>query len=225
MHRAISMDVSVYLDESGDLGWKFDKPYRKGGSSRYLTIATIIIAHDKRHLLQRLMKSLYKKTNTTSNTELKWARLSIEHRIWIAEKLADFKNKHGADVKFLCITVRKEKVMSHIRKDPNKLYNYMIKLLLAAELSQYNDVLFNVDQRAIKVKSGNSLHDYLQTSIWFELGTATTLNTVSCDSKCHLGVQMADIISGIVQNHYEDNKSEPFKKLILHLNSKRLYFS
>ncbi|VEH66653.1 Uncharacterised protein [Rodentibacter pneumotropicus] len=56
------MQVSVYLDESGDLGWKFDAPYRQGGSSRYLTIATILIHHDKRHLLKRLMKSLYKKT-------------------------------------------------------------------------------------------------------------------------------------------------------------------
>lgn len=37
------MDITVYLDESGDLGWKFDAPYRSGGSSRYLTIAAIAV--------------------------------------------------------------------------------------------------------------------------------------------------------------------------------------
>ncbi|HED4451846.1 DUF3800 domain-containing protein [Pasteurella multocida] len=217
--------VSVYLDESGDLGWKFDAPYRKGGSSRYLTIATILIKHDKRHLLKRLMKSLYKKTKTPTNQEIKWASLSVADRLWIAKKLADFKIKHGSDVQFLCITVNKQKVMPHIRQDPNKLYNYMIKLLLASDLARYNHVHFNVDQRSVKVESGNSLHDYLQTSIWLELEAATILKTIPCDSKCHLGVQLADIISGIVQNHYEDSKSDPFKALQLHLNSKKLYFS
>jgi hypothetical protein len=35
--------MNLYLDESGDLGWTLDKPYQAGGSSRYLTIATLII--------------------------------------------------------------------------------------------------------------------------------------------------------------------------------------
>jgi hypothetical protein len=40
--------IQIYLDESGDLGWRFDKPYRYGGSSRYLTIVSLIISpHEK----------------------------------------------------------------------------------------------------------------------------------------------------------------------------------
>ncbi|MBF4102117.1 DUF3800 domain-containing protein [Gallibacterium anatis] len=114
--------------------------------------------------------------------------------------------------------------MQHIRKDPNKLYNYMIKLLLAREFARYDEVIFNIDQRAIKVESGNSLHDYLQTSIWFELGAKTIIHTTQCDSKCHLGVQLADIISGIVQNHFEDAKSEPYNTLRIYNEIKTLYF-
>lgn len=162
------MDISVYLDESGDLGWKFDLPYRNGGSSRYLTIASIMIDHDKRHLLKRLMRNLYNKTKTPTDKEIKWAKLSDEHRLWIAKKLADFKLKHGNEVLYHCISVNKEKVLPHIRKDPNKLYNYMIKLSLAQEFARYHNVQLNVDQRSIKVESGNSLHDYLQTFIWFD---------------------------------------------------------
>lgn len=218
------MKCSVYLDESGDLGWKFDLPYRMGGSSRYLTIATIIIDHSTRHLLKRLMKELYKKTKTATNQEVKWAKLTSDERKWIAQKLAKFKEKHGSDVQFFCISVEKEKVKEHIRKDPNKLYNYMIKLLLSQELARFSEVSLNVDQRSIKVESGNSLHDYLQTSIWFDLGAETKLDTVQCDSKYHLGVQLADILSGIVQNHFEDNKSEAFKIIAAHSTIKRLYF-
>lgn len=33
--------MNVYLDESGDLGWVLDKPYRNGGSSRFMTIAFV----------------------------------------------------------------------------------------------------------------------------------------------------------------------------------------
>lgn len=38
----------IYLDESGDTGWKFELPYRNGGSSRYLTIAALIAPSEKR---------------------------------------------------------------------------------------------------------------------------------------------------------------------------------
>lgn len=219
------MQASIFLDESGDLGWKFDKPYRQGGSSRYLTIAAILISHEKRHFLKRIMRRLYEHTKTKPNSELKWANLNLEQRLWIAQKLANFQIVHGTDVKFLCITVKKEKVAQHIRKDPNKLYNYMIKLLLAVELARYREVIFNIDQRTLKVESGNSLHDYLQTTIWFEIGSDTVLATNQCDSKHNLGIQLADILSGIVQNHFEDNISTPFEALSLHLNVKKLYFS
>lgn len=224
MERVSKMQVSVYLDESGDLGWKFDQPYRKGGSSRYLTIATILIAHDKRHHLKRLMKDLYKKTKTANDQEVKWANLSQEHRLWIAQKLVNLKIKLGSDIQFMCISVKKEQVKLHIRKDPNKLYNYMIKVLLLNELARYKQVIFNIDQRSMKVESGNSLHDYLQTEIWLTLGAETELETKSCDSKHHLGVQLADILSGIVQSHFEDNKSETYKYLAQHSHIQKLFF-
>ncbi|WMN84132.1 DUF3800 domain-containing protein [Vibrio parahaemolyticus] len=42
--------TNIYLDESGDLGWTFDSPYRRGGSSRYLTIASLIVSPEKKAL-------------------------------------------------------------------------------------------------------------------------------------------------------------------------------
>ena len=72
------------------------------------------------------------------------------------------------DIKISSITVRKENVMSHIRVDPNKLYNYMICLTILDDISK--DVLVTLipDHRIIKVQSGNSMGDYLQMELWFK---------------------------------------------------------
>lgn len=217
------MHISVYIDESGDLGWKFNAPYRQGGSSQYLTISGILIAHEKRHLLKRLMKDLFNKTKTAHHQEVKWAKLTTEHRLWIAEKLVNLKTKLADDIEFLSITVSKEKVAPHIRLDPNKLYNYMIKLAFAEKLSAYDLINLNIDQRSLKVESGHSLHDYLQTVIWFDYGSQSILKTKQCDSRCDLNVQLADILSGIVQNHFEDGKSEPFHIIENYLTIKTLF--
>lgn len=218
------MDVSIYLDESGDLGWKFDLPYRQGGSSRYLTIAAILIQHDQRKDLKRLMRKLYEKTKTPTHDEVKWAHLDMKQRLWIAQRLLDLKSKHGADIQYYSISVRKEKVKPHIRNDANKLYNYMIKLMLSEEMAIYDQVFFNVDQRSIKVESGNSLHDYLQTVLWMEQSASTILKTRQCNSKDDLGVQLSDILSGIIQSHFEDGKSDPYHVLSNIGKFKKLYF-
>lgn len=53
--------MQIFLDESGDLGWTFNKPNRAGGSSRFITIAGIVIdeAHSKylkRHIFRHIQK-------------------------------------------------------------------------------------------------------------------------------------------------------------------------
>lgn len=217
-------EVSIYIDESGDLGWKFDAPYRKGGSSRYLTISAILIDHNQRHLLKRIVRKLGKKMGVPPGTEIKWANMHEDHRLWIAQTLAAFKRKHGDSVQYFSLSVRKEKVREHIRKDANKLYNYMIKLMLAEHLTRYERVRMNIDQRTIKVESGNSLHDYLQTVLWLEYESATRLDTKQCDSKNDLCVQLADILSGIVQSHFEDGRSAAYRTIRDCLNCRRLFF-
>lgn len=68
----------IYLDESGDLGWIFDAEYRRGGSSRYLTICAVITSDDKKHLPAREIKKLYKQYGFSPKEEKKWARMTSE---------------------------------------------------------------------------------------------------------------------------------------------------
>ncbi len=214
----------IYLDESGDLGWKFDAPYRMGGSSRHITIASLVTSPSKKHLPKRLIKKLYKKFNWPTNIEKKWADMKIDERIWFAQKANELKCRHPADIRYISITVKKENVQSHIRTDANKLYNYMIGLSLLGEMSNHSNVIFIPDPRSIKVESGNSLHDYLQTKLWFDLRAITSLETKPCDSATSRNVQFSDMLSGVVQGHFEDGNSQPWSEIRNNISYKTLFF-
>lgn len=222
--HSIMPDILVYLDESGDLGWKFDAPYRRGGSSRYLTISSLIVAHSHKHHPKRLVKGLYNQFSWPQNTEKKWSDMNEVERITFAQKAAALKNKLNNNIKYMSITVKKENVQLHIRSDQNILYNYMISLSLINEISRYERVSFLPDQRSIKLKRGNSLHDYIQTNLWFEKHVSTVLNTVPSDSSTNLNVQFADMLAGVVQGHFEDGNSQPWQEMRYSISYKRLFF-
>ncbi len=214
----------IYLDESGDLGWKFDKPYRNGGSSRYLTIASIAVSKNKKHLPKRLIRKLYQKFHWNTQVEKKWADMTLAERTFFAKQACILKEKYPNDIFYLSITVRKENVRPHIRTDANKLYNYMIGISLLDNMARYENVSFVPDPRSIKVESGNSLHDYLQTKLWFDKQAITKLTTQPCDSATSLNVQFSDMLSGVVQGHFEDGNSEPWNELRNQISYKTLFF-
>lgn len=216
--------INIYLDESGDLGWTLDKPYRRGGSSQYITIASLIVTPEKKHLPKRLLKKLYKKFKWDPKIEKKWSEMSKPEREVFAEKAKDLVVANPDDIRYISITVRKRNVMQHIRKDSNKLYNYMIGLSLLNEMGKYDVVNFIPDPRSVKVESGNSLHDYLQTTLWFQEKAATELITRPIDSSACVNLQFSDMLSGIVQGHFEDGNSEPWKVLSPLISYKTLFF-
>lgn len=215
----------IYVDESGDLGWNFDLPYRHGGSSRYLTIAATLVSNENKHHPKRLIKSLYKRLGiSVSNNEVKWAKIKEPDRVWVADEMMKLKVKLGQDLSLMSITVRKENVLQHIRSDSNKLYNYMMNLLLSKEMAKHTVVSLIPDQRSIKVSSGDSMHDYLQTQLWFELKAATQLETQPLDSSKCSGLQFSDMLAGMVQGHFEDNKSACVDLLRGHVQMHKLFF-
>jgi hypothetical protein len=71
--------MKIFIDESGDLGWTLDKPNRKGGSSRYITLTGILIADEDEKYINRFISDIYKKYNLTPNIEKKGANFTPEH--------------------------------------------------------------------------------------------------------------------------------------------------
>lgn len=218
------MSVIIYLDESGDLGWKFDAPYRSGGSSRYLTIGAICVPPEKKHMPKRVVKGLYTKFGWPIGKEVKWSDMASKERKEFSQRAKAMCDSHR-DIFLHGIVVQKQNVMAHIRNDSNKLYNYMIRLSLLDRMAQHDVVTMVPDPRSIKVNSGNSLHDYLQIELWFTKKATTNLVTHPSNSKDCRGIQFADMLAGLVQSRYEDNESSNFQVLAPRITFSRLFFS
>lgn len=215
--------MNLYLDESGDLGWLFDKPYQSGGSSRYLTIATLIIPKTVSHLPKRIVKEIYTHRKQQTCVELKGKDLSRDEKNKFTTMVVALLRKDPA-IKISVITVTKENVNDHIRADANKLYNYMVNFATLDLIKTFPVVNFIPDPRTIKVASGNSLVDYLQTQLWFELNVSTTLIHMPMESKVNLNLQFIDFISHIVWRRYEYNEYDFYKKIKPYISEKHLFF-
>jgi hypothetical protein len=213
----------IYLDEAGDLGWKFDAPYRRGGSSRFLTISALCVPESKKHLPKRMVRKLYQQFGWPASEEHKWASMDAPVRAAFAAEVRKLSDANS-DVSLHAIVVKKQNVLAHIRADGNKLYNYMIRLALLPRMAKCDVVTMIPDPRSIKVKSGNSLHDYLQTELWFTEKSSTNLITTPVDSAQCKGIQFADVLAGIVQAYFEDNNSREFQVIRPRLILNRLYF-
>ena len=219
----MTSSINIYLDESGDLGWKFDAPYRKGGSSRYLTISALCVPSEKVHIPNRIIRSLYDKYNWPKKKERKWKHMKPRQRELFARETYEMCLNHH-DILIKAIVVKKENVLEHIRKDGNKLYNYMIKLLLLDFMAGFDVVTLIPDPRSIKVESGNSLSDYLQTELWFTKKAITNLIATPLDSKTTLGIQFSDMLAGLVQSRHEDNYAGILQLLRGKISISSLYF-
>lgn len=217
------MSLCIYADESGDLGWSFDAPYGTRGSSRYLTIAAICVDETKCHHLNRVIRGLYKAARWNTKQERKWIDTSTKSRLHFAQEAAKLQQLHP-DITYHAIVANKRAVLPHLRDDPNKLYNYMLKLMLVDEMAKHQQVCFMPDNRSVKVASGNSMHDYLQTTLWFDLGVPTRLETISTDSKKCMALQFADMLAGIVGSSFEIGGSPHFQALRGQIHLRKLYF-
>jgi hypothetical protein len=100
----------------------------------------------------------------------------------------------------------------------------MINFILLDEIKTFSTINFTPDPRTIKVASGNSLVDYLQTKLWFELNSAAIINHTPMESHLNNNLKFVDFISNIVWSRYEDNKSSPFNILKPYITNKLLFF-
>jgi hypothetical protein len=165
---------------------------------------------------------MYKASRWDTKKERKWTDASEPSRRHFAHRAASLLAKHD-DISYHAIIAYKPNVMTYLRGDPNKLYN-MLRLLLIDEMKVHKRVHFIPDNRSVKVESGNSLHDYLQTTLWYECGVSTVLHTTSTDSRQCLGLQFADFMAGATAARFERGQDQYLSTPGLRLNLRRLYF-
>lgn len=217
------MATNVYLDESGDLGWKFTAPYRNGGSSRFMTIAFVICPSEKKHLLKRIVAKVYTKLKVPTDIEIKGSSLTVTDKEFVAKQTLSLLQKHS-DIKIIYITVKKEHVKPHLQLDTNLIYNYMMRLALLKEIDKFPTINLVRDNKSVKIQSGNTLINYLQTELYFSHNSASKLIDIPSDSKAVQNLIFIDWINNLIWGHYEDNNSSAYNILKNHIHSNQLFF-
>lgn len=217
------MPRKIYLDESGDLGWVFDKPYRDGGSSRFLTIAYLIIPDNEHYVPQRIVRATYKKFKFSPQKEIKGSKLKETQLDYVSAETVRLLKNHS-HFELGAITVKKENVQEHIRIDENKLYNYMFRRAVIDRIDKSPRVKIIRDRRSIKVERGKSFIDYLQTVLWFECDSKTILQDIPQESNANKNLIFIDWVAHIVWSNYEDKASKHFKLILPKLSNQTLYF-
>ncbi|KAA0017146.1 DUF3800 domain-containing protein [Salinicola corii] len=221
------MQRLIFLDESGDLGWKFDAPFGKGGSSRHLTIASAFTCIEAKKHLARTIINLKKKAGWAKKDEMKWVHTPHELRLEFCEKAAQLCEKHQT-IEYRALVIAKQGVLERLRHDDAMLYNYLIKCSLLEPISRYQRVTLFPDPRGIAPNAGHPLSTYLQGRLYEKFVDGhhlTELGVKQIDSAAEYGIQFADMLAGAIQLHYEGKTSEYFDLLRPCLRDcKELYF-
>lgn len=217
------MRSHIFLDESGDLGFKFDAPYRERGSSRYLTLGYLINPITHCNIVSRLVRDVYYKYGFNPRQEVKASDLKRHHKDFICQNTVKMMQKYP-DFVLGAITAKKENVHAHIRVDGNKLYNYMMRLALVDKIQDHQSCKITRDNRSVKVASGNSLIDYLQTFIWLENNKPAILTDNPRASHTEEGLIFIDWITNIVWSKHEDEYAGWCDQLSGYIEEIELYF-
>jgi len=218
------MEYDVFFDESGDLGWKFDAPYRKNGSSRYFIIAYIIIPTSETKYLSRFIKEFHKDRGG-QNKEIKGADIRNPRAKVTARKMVAFLEK-GSNTRIGVVTVKKSdvpKLLVGTRND-DVLYNHMVKKGLCPELIDLKKVNIIPDKKSVPKGSQNSCSDLLKDELWLCQNSKVDISYQPEESHNIDGLMFIDWVANFIWRHYEDGHSEAYQILDRHINETKLDF-
>jgi hypothetical protein len=219
--------MQIYLDESGDLGWSFDKPHQNGGSSRYITIAGIVIEQNRLKHLNGFVADLYRQLNYPFGVEKKGSKISNAEASFILDEMtAAFQQWHA--FKIISITTAKTNVSEPLKRDKNIFYNFMLSQLLTDVIDKFPIVNIVLDNRTIRLGSRNSFEDCLRAKCWGELGLDTNIVCRYEDSERNRAIWLADWLSNFIWRHYEHDMNDAYLQCISlqsHYSEKTLFMN
>ena len=146
------------------------------------------------------MANLYKKYGWRSEKKASDATVAQKLEFCVSAKNL---LQRCPEMKLDLITVKKSNVQRHIQEDANKLYNYMLGLVIPGYVVSEEEFALIADERSIKVKSMNSLKDYLQIKLWFEMNCSTCVKYYPISSDQSFALQFVDWVAHCIWEQYE----------------------
>lgn len=183
----------VFIDESGNLG--------RGG--RFFVLAAIVfLTRQAAKKASRYVHKMQKRLGTKGSplAELKSCRMSFVERQMLLNGLMI-----SEDIEFYYLVVEKARVSLLRNGYPqNLIYNYFTKLLVDDIFAAHrNKTQITLDERSTKIKSANSLRDYLLIDAYANFNKKRDeIEILQADSRMVNNLQLADLIAGTVYQAY-----------------------
>lgn len=183
----------IYLDESGDLGFK-------KGASNFFVITFIAMDNQTSLELKRKIKKVKQKYRIPKRVEIKGRKSSRYLCVDVLRAVSSL------PIEIYSIAVNKQRVKKSLRDDTNILYNYMVNLIMVPylERKKFNKVDIIADLRITRVAKGMRFADYLKYKLFFENRVCNTrLNIHFLDSLRSNGLQAVDFVTYGLSKKYE----------------------
>lgn len=188
----------LYLDESGDLGFDFINK----NPSRFFTITILAIrtVENNAKIAKSIKITLRRKFNIkkSKTEELKGSKCPIETKKYFYSLVKNI------DFNLYSITLNKIRLYENLRKDKERVYNYIARLVL-------DKILFNTADQGIEIIIDKSktkrnifeFNQYLIRQIKSKFDPRLPLYLYHCDSKEKLGLQAVDLFCWGIFRKYE----------------------
>ena len=192
----------VFIDDSGDTGFKFDK-----GSTTFFVISAIIfddmLEAEKAAVA---IKTLRRKLKFPDETEFKFNKSKKEVRIKFLETVTSFK------FKIRSIVFDKRLIRSNeLKENKNSFYSYAIKSLLKNSNNSILNASIKLDGSGDRMFK-RSFTSYLRKNLNCKEKKILD-NFKFVDSKKDVLIQLADMIVGSIRRSHEEGDSD-YKKII-----------
>lgn len=218
----------AYMDESGDLGWKFNAPFQKGGSSRYFIVAIAVGIDNTHRRFGKVIDYLHKEQNWTSSKEKKWATISPTAKTnfcqFAAKELSREKNlkvmvavchKENAPDFMRSIDVHEmhpdasEKEIAKIEAQYRGRAHLVYSLMVAETLSEYLPIVDSFTYCPDELNEGiRTLEHIVAYRLLFQDGRPMSLKRIDSNSTLHGGLTFSDMIAGATLEAYENGNQE-----------------
>ena len=177
--------ITVFVDESGDLGLKGD---------RYFVIAIIVTQKSKR--IVNFMKDFCVEYNLN---EVKASLLTFSQKQYIFNKLTS-----ANDYTVSYIVADKKNINNQkLFQDKNLLYNYLFSFVIKKTIKSANeDINILLDNHSTKTRSINSLCDYIKIKAFTQWNFKHNLHISYVDSKNSKTIQAVDVIANAIYARY-----------------------
>lgn len=191
----------LYLDESGDLGFDFvnKKP------SKFFTVAILAVQGGNNRKLTKAVKiTLRRKFKIKKRVEeLKGSKCPLTIKKYFYRQLKDIR------FALYSITLNKIRVYERLRKDKERVYNFMARQVL--DQIPFNNADLRVEIIIDKSKTKKNIFEfnqYILRQIKSKFDPKVPLDIYHYDSKQSLGLQAVDLFCWGIFRKYEVNDNE-----------------